>query len=83
MRSVLQTTDPVVISFAEALLREAGIAVHVADVNMSIVEGSIGIFPRRILVPDQDWEHARRILMDADLKAWLGEGDPKGAEPNT
>jgi hypothetical protein len=82
MRSVLETTDPVVISFVEALLREAGISMHVADVNMSIVEGSIGIFPRRVLVPDQDWDRARRILLDADLKAWLPEPGTKEAEPN-
>jgi hypothetical protein len=82
MRSVLETTDPVVISFVEALLREAGIAMHVADVNISIVEGSIGIFPRRVLVPDEDWERARRILMDADLNAWLRDTGAKEAEPN-
>ena len=82
MRSVLQATDPVVISFAEALLREAGIRLHVADVNMSIVEGSIGIFPRRVLVPDENWERARRILVDADLKAWLPEAGASEAGPN-
>jgi hypothetical protein len=81
MRSVLETNDPVVVSFAEALLREAGIAVHIADVNMSIVEGSIGVFPRRVLVPDNDWERARQILSDADLKAWLRDTGTREAEP--
>lgn len=82
MRSVLETNDSVVVSFAEALLREAGIAVHIADVNMSIVEGSIGVFPRRVLVPDDDWERARRILIDAELKAWLPEVGASEAGPN-
>lgn len=71
MRSILETTDPVLVSYVEALLKEAGVALHVADVNMSIVEGSIGIFPRRILVGDDDIERARRILADAGLAGWL------------
>ena len=71
MRSILETTDPVLVSYVEALLKEAGIGLHVADVNMSIVEGSIGIFPRRVLVGDDDAERARRILADAGLAQWL------------
>jgi tRNA1(Val) A37 N6-methylase TrmN6 len=71
MRSILETTDPVLVSYVEALLKEAGIVLHVADVNMSIVEGSIGIFPRRVLVGDDDAETARRILADAGLAGWL------------
>jgi hypothetical protein len=55
--------------------------VHIADVNMSIVEGSIGVFPRRVLVPDGDWERARQILSDADLKAWLRDAGTREAEP--
>jgi hypothetical protein len=71
MRSILETTDAVVVSYVEALLREAGIGLHVADVNMSSVEGSIGIFPRRVLVKEDQWHKARRILVDAGLAAWL------------
>ncbi|HTV36773.1 MAG TPA: DUF2007 domain-containing protein, partial [Xanthobacteraceae bacterium] len=33
--------------------------------NMSVLEGSIGIFPRRILVDEDEWEAARRLLVDA------------------
>lgn len=79
MRSILETTDPVLVSYVEALLKEAGIALHVADVNMSIVEGSIGIFPRRILVDDNDTGRARRILNDAGLSKWLAGGTPEQA----
>jgi len=74
MRSLLETNDPVVVSYAEALLRDAGIALHVADVNISMAEGSIGIFPRRMLVAEDQWHAARRILVDAGLMAWLPGG---------
>jgi tRNA1(Val) A37 N6-methylase TrmN6 len=79
MRSILETTDPVLVSYVEALLKEAGVGLHVADVNMSIVEGSIGIFPRRILVGDDDAERARRILADAGLADWLAGSGRAGA----
>jgi len=82
MRSILETTDPVLVSYVEALLKEAGVTLHVADVNMSIVEGSIGIFPRRVLVGDDDADRARRILADAGLAGWLaGTGHTARLDP--
>ncbi|MEQ9245481.1 MAG: DUF2007 domain-containing protein, partial [Nitratireductor sp.] len=48
MIELIRTNDPVVISFVESLLRDAGIAFFVADQNMSIMEGSLGILPRRV-----------------------------------
>jgi hypothetical protein len=71
MRLILRTNDPVLQSFVEALLRDAGIEHHVADANMSVLEGSIGIFPRRILVDPERWEAAARLLVDADLGQWV------------
>lgn len=71
MRDVLRSNDPVVISFAQAVLREVGIANFVADQHMSVVEGSIGAFPRRLLVEAPDWDRARRLLAEAGLGAWL------------
>jgi len=76
MREVMRTNDPVVLSFAETVLREAGMASMVADQHMSVVEGSIGAFPRRLLVGDDDWDAARRALREAGLETWLiREGD--------
>ena len=43
----------VLISFVEALLRDAGIDAFVVDQNMSVIEGSLGILPRRVLVPSE------------------------------
>lgn len=75
MIELLRTNDPVVLSFVEALLRDAGIHYFVADQNMSIVEGSLGIIPRRILVPDEDLAAARRVLIDAGLAHELEADD--------
>ncbi len=65
MIELVRTNDPVVISYIEALLRDADIAHFVADQNMSILEGSIGVLPRRVMVTEDDAQRARRLLMDA------------------
>ncbi|MGH6923643.1 MAG: DUF2007 domain-containing protein [Propylenella sp.] len=71
MIELLRSNNPVVLSFAEALLKEAGIPHHVADRNMSVLEGTIGVLPRRVLVADDMHEEARRILTDAGLEREL------------
>jgi hypothetical protein len=65
VRELIRTNDAVLISAIEALLRSAQIDHMVVDQNMSVLEGSIGIFPRRILVGDSAIEAARRLLEDA------------------
>jgi Putative prokaryotic signal transducing protein len=65
MRELVRTNDTVLISAIEALLKGADIAHLVVDQNMSVLEGSIGIFPRRILVEEDQVETARRLLEDA------------------
>jgi hypothetical protein len=72
MIELIRTNDAVVISFIESLLRDAGIDYFVADRNMSIMEGSIGVLPRRVLVAEDQAEAARRLLADA------GVTDPEG-----
>ena len=64
MKELLRTTDPTVIAFATALLDGEGIATFVLDVHMSVLEGSIGILPRRMLVRDADLFLARAIIKD-------------------
>lgn len=71
MREILRSNDAVLINFAQSLLRQAGIDTHLADQYMSVVEGSIGAFPRRLLVGDGDWAAARRALGDGGLGEWL------------
>lgn len=67
MKEIIRTTDPALLSFVEALLKEAGHSYFIADQNISMVEGSIGAFPRRVLVVDDEEAAARQLLADADL----------------
>jgi hypothetical protein len=67
MDELLRSNDPVLLSFVGALLNDARIAHTVADQNMSVIEGTIGILPRRILVPADELERARRLLSEAGL----------------
>ena len=39
------------------------------DVHMSVLEGSIGILPRRLMVVDRDLFLARAILKDNGIEA--------------
>ena len=71
MRELIRTTDPVLISAIEALLNGARIKHMVVDQNMSIMEGSIGIFPRRILVGEDEIHVARRLLEEAGFGSEL------------
>jgi hypothetical protein len=78
MREILRSNDAVLINFAQSVLRQAGIATFVADQYMSVVEGSIGAFPRRLQVGDEDWAAAYRALSEAGLDAWLiQDGDAR------
>jgi hypothetical protein len=64
MREILRTTDPTVIAFCTALLRGEGIDCFVLDVHMSVLEGSIGLLPRRLAVAERDAFQARAVLRD-------------------
>ena len=68
MREILRSTDPTRIAFAEALLQGEGITAFVLDVHTSVLEGSIGILPRRLMVADRDAFMARAILADNGLE---------------
>lgn len=64
MQELLRTTDPTVIAFATALLAGEGIAAFAMDVNMSILDGSLGILPQRLMVRDTDLWRARIVIAD-------------------
>lgn len=68
MQEILRTTDPVTLSHASALLRGEGIDCFELDVNMSILEGSIGILPRRLMIHKDFVEEARMILEDNGIE---------------
>ena len=67
MIELIRTNDAVLLSFAESLMKEAEIHYFIADQGMSILEGSLGMLPRRFLVEEDRAGQARRILSDAGL----------------
>ena len=67
MRELLRTTDPTIVAFATALLQGEGIAAFPVDVHMSVLEGSVGILPRRLMVREQDLFIARIVMNDNDI----------------
>ncbi len=71
MRELIVTNEPVLISYAEALLKDQRIEAMVFDRNMSLMEGSIGAFPRRLVVPDEQWSRAAEIMSEAGLGEWV------------
>ncbi|KAB7614773.1 DUF2007 domain-containing protein [Amylibacter sp. SFDW26] len=68
MKELFRTTDPTLIPFASAMLRAEGIECFDLDVHMSILEGSIGVMPRRLMVADQNYFRASAILRDNDVE---------------
>lgn len=68
MKELLHTTDPATMAFAKALLSGEGIAFFELDVNMSVLEGSIGILPRRLMVADADYPAANRTMRDNGIE---------------
>lgn len=64
MRVLLKTNDLVLLSFAQSLLREAQIESVVFDENASVMDGSLGIMPRRLMVADEDVERGRQVVRE-------------------
>ncbi|WP_159946833.1 DUF2007 domain-containing protein [Rhizobium sp. 18065] len=75
MHEIIRSNDIVLLSFAESLMRDAGISVMIADQQMSILEGSLGMLQRRLLVDSDEVDQARRILTDAGLAAELRDNE--------
>lgn len=67
MKELFRSTDPVRISYAVSLLKEEGIPTFEMDQHMSVLEGSLGILPRRLMVADRDEFMARAVLRDTGL----------------
>ena len=65
MVELLRSNDPVRLSWVTALLADANIEVVVFDTHTSIIEGSIGALPRRLMVLDGDLSRARHVLETA------------------
>ncbi|CDN46659.1 MULTISPECIES: putative signal transducing protein [Neorhizobium] len=71
MLEIIRTNDIVILSLAQSLMKDAGIHFMVADQSMSVLEGSLGLLARRLMVDSERADEARRILKDAGLEAEL------------
>ncbi len=67
MIELFRTNDMVLISAAEALLKELDIIYFIADEHMSVLEGSIGVLPRRVMVDADSKAQAERVLTEAGI----------------
>jgi len=68
MKVLLRTNDPTVIAFASALLEGEGIEAFQMDMHMSVLEGSLGVLPRRLMVRQADHFRASAILRDNGIE---------------
>lgn len=73
MRAVLKTVNPVVLDYAANLLSQEGIESVVFDTHASVMDGSLGLLPRRLMVGDDDFARADSLLRVAVPEAM----DPK------
>jgi len=69
VRELLRSNEIVFLSWVDALLKSEDIEIFVLDGHMSVIEGSAGAILRRVMVADEDYDRARRLLEEA------GEGD--------
>ena len=71
MHELIRSNDVVLVSYIVDLLQQEGLAAFVFDGHMSVLEGSIGVLPRRVMVDEADGTRARRLLKDAGLRQHL------------
>ena len=71
MKELMRTTDITKFVYAETILNSNNIVNFALDVNISVLEGSIGILPRRLMVMTHDYDRAVKLLTDfgLDLKS--------------
>ena len=78
MKDLIRTNNPALISYVEALFKQLDIHYFIADQAISSAEGSIGMFPKRILVSAEHLAKARQLMIDAGLGDELRPEKPTG-----
>ncbi|PHR59104.1 MAG: hypothetical protein COA43_09625 [Robiginitomaculum sp.] len=71
MIAIIKTNNPVTMSFARSVLQDSDIGFFMADVNASILEGSVGAILIRLMIIDEDEADARKALIAAGLEKEL------------
>jgi Putative prokaryotic signal transducing protein len=67
MIELFRTNNLIALSYAQSVLAEAGIASFLLDAHMSVIEGSLGVLPRRLMVADEHKSQAEAILRSSGL----------------
>ena len=68
MKELMRTNDITLTALVRSILDDAGIPTFELDVNMSVLEGSIGIMPRRMMVAERDWDRAVKIMEECEIE---------------
>jgi len=68
MIAIIKTNNPVTLSYAQSVLNDHDIGWFIADTHASIIEGSIGAIPRRLMVLEEDIADAKDVLAKAGLE---------------
>lgn len=76
MKELLRTNNLVYLSFVQAVLKDAGIQTLLFDAHMSVMDGSIGALPRRLMVADDEFQRAEKVLAEAEPLA--DPAEPEG-----
>jgi tRNA1(Val) A37 N6-methylase TrmN6 len=77
VKELFKSNDPVLLSWAEALLAGEGIETYVLDRHMSVLEGSAVAIPRRLMVDDEQFDRARAVIDNARAELAAGGSDPE------
>ena len=68
MQELLRSTDITVLAYAQAILNDAEIVFFELDTNTSVLEGSLGILPRRLMVREEDHAAALHLMIEHKIK---------------
>lgn len=66
---LVRTTNPVLASALQARLEGEGISCFEMDTHASIMDGSIGVLPRRLMVDEDDLPRAKQLLAELQNEA--------------
>jgi len=78
MKEIVRTNNAVYLSFAQAVLKDAGIETLLFDAHMSVMDGSIGALPRRLMVvKDHELDRAKHILAEAEPREREEDTEPE------
>lgn len=68
--------NPVTLSFAQAVLKDAGIESFLFDMNASVLDGSTILVRKRLMIIDEDEDEARELLAAAGIGHELESASP-------